>query len=46
VVRPLWLELQDETMRRLNALTLEELCSRAQRSGIAGRLARSGDFEN
>jgi len=35
VVRPVWLELQAETMRRLDALTLEDLCNRAQIAGIA-----------
>jgi Rrf2 family iron-sulfur cluster assembly transcriptional regulator len=44
VLRPLWLELQEETMRRLDALTLEDLCTRAHRAGIAGRLAAGGDF--
>jgi len=45
VLRPLWVELQDETMRRLDALTLDDLCTRAHRAGIAGRLAEGGDFE-
>jgi Rrf2 family protein len=45
VLRPLWLELQEETMRRLDALTLEDLCTRAHRAGISGRLAEAGDFE-
>ncbi len=45
VVRPLWLELQEEMMRRLDALTLEDLCTRAHRAGIAGRAAECGDFE-
>lgn len=45
VVRPLWLELQEETMRRLDALTLEDLCVRAHRAGVAGRLAQGGHFE-
>ena len=45
VVRPLWLELQDETMRRLDSLTLEDLCTRAHRAGIAGRVVEGGDFE-
>ena len=44
VLRPLWLELQDETMRRLDALTLEDLCTRAHRAGIVGRVAEGGDF--
>ena len=34
VVRPLWIELQDETMRRLDKITLEDLCRRAKRAGI------------
>ncbi len=45
VVRPLWIELQDEAMRRLDALTLEDLCSRAHRAGIEGRLAQGGNFD-
>ena len=45
VVRPLWLELQAETMNRLDALTIEELCARAHRAGIAGRTVEGGDFE-
>ncbi len=44
IVRPLWLELEEEMMRRLDALTLEELCGRARRAGIAGRIAEGGDF--
>ena len=45
VLRPLWLELQEETMRRLDALTLEDLCARAHKAGIAGRMIGGGDFE-
>ncbi len=45
VVRPIWLDLQDEMMRRLDSLTLEDLCSRAHRAGITGRSAAAGDFE-
>ena len=45
VVRPLWVELQEETMQRLDALTLDELCSRAHRAGIEGRVEQAGDFE-
>jgi Rrf2 family iron-sulfur cluster assembly transcriptional regulator len=44
VLQPLWLELQEETMRRLDALTLEDLCARAHRAGVAGRTADGGDF--
>ena len=46
VVRPLWRELDDETMQRLDGLTLEELCARAHRAGITGRVTEGGgDFE-
>ncbi len=45
VVRPLWRDLQEETMRRLDSLTLEDLCSRAHRAGIAGRTTETTDFE-
>src|SRR5579872_6259733 len=46
VVRPLWRELEEETMRRLDGLTLEDLCARAHHAGIAGRTAAGGgDFE-
>jgi DNA-binding IscR family transcriptional regulator len=45
VVRPLWLELQEEMMQRLDALTLDDLCTRAHQSGIAGRTTEFTDFE-
>jgi Rrf2 family protein len=45
VLRPLWLELQDETMRRLDALTLDDLCTRAYRAGVAGQMAQGGNFD-
>src|SRR4051794_29346416 len=38
-VRPLWIELQEETMRRLDALTLEDLCARAEQTGTEGGAA-------
>src|SRR5215467_8858933 len=44
VVRPLWVELEEETMRRLDGLTLEDLCNRAHHAGIAGRTVEGGDF--
>ena len=45
VVRPLWVELEQEMMQRLDALTLEDLCTRAHRAGIEGRVVQGGDFE-
>jgi len=46
IVRPLWLDLQQEVMQRLDSLTMEELCGRAHRAGIAGRTTEYTDFEN
>lgn len=45
IVRPLWLDLQQEMMQRLDLVTLEELCSRAHHAGIAGRASEYTDFE-
>ncbi len=44
VVRPLWAELQDEVMKRLDAVTIEELCTRAHNAGISGEYAARLDF--
>src|SRR5580692_1204394 len=39
VVRPLWSELQEELMKQLDTITIEELCTRAHKVGIAGEYA-------
>jgi Rrf2 family transcriptional regulator, iron-sulfur cluster assembly transcription factor len=44
VVRPLWLELQDEVMGRLDGITIDELCLRAHRVGVPGDYAARLDF--
>ena len=44
VVRPLWSELQDEMMRRLDQITIEDLCTRAHKVGIAGEYAARYDY--
>jgi Rrf2 family transcriptional regulator, iron-sulfur cluster assembly transcription factor len=44
VVRPLWLELQEETMRRLDGITIEDLCLRAHKAGVAGEYAARFDY--
>ena len=44
VVRPLWLELQDELMQRLDNVTIEDLCLRAHKSGVAGEFAARFDY--
>ena len=44
VVRPLWLELQEELMQRLDNVTIEDLCLRAHKAGIAGEFAARFDY--
>jgi Rrf2 family protein len=44
VVRPLWAELQEELMKRLDTVTIEDLCTRAHQAGIAGEYAARLDF--
>ncbi len=44
VVRPLWLELQEDVMRRLDETTIEELCLRAHKAGVAGEYAARFDY--
>jgi len=44
VVRPLWSELQEELMKQLDLVTIEELCMRAHKAGIAGEYASRLDF--
>ena len=34
VIRPLWTELQEEFMSRLDSVTIDELCARANDSGV------------
>jgi len=45
VVRPLWRELQAETMRKLDSITIEDLCNRARASGVASPGPPTADFE-
>jgi Rrf2 family iron-sulfur cluster assembly transcriptional regulator len=44
VVRPLWAELQNDFMRRLDSLTLDELCLRADRAGLKAESSTPPDF--
>jgi Rrf2 family transcriptional regulator, iron-sulfur cluster assembly transcription factor len=44
VVRPLWQELRDEVMARLDTVTIEDLCLRAHRVGIPGEFDAKLDF--
>ncbi len=44
VVRPLWSELQDDIMTRLDAMTIDDLCTRANEAGIVSEGRRNLDF--
>ena len=44
VVRPLWLELQNELMDRLEELTIDDLCDRAGKAGIVSEGRPNLDF--
>ena len=44
VVRPLWREVEDVAMQRLDAVTLEELCRRARDQGVENAAGTGADF--
>ena len=44
VVRPLWLELQGELIERLDAMSVDELCGRADEAGIVSEGRQNLDF--
>jgi Rrf2 family protein len=44
VVRPLWQELQDDCMTRLEATSIEDLCLRARNAGVPSETGERIDF--
>ncbi len=44
VIRPIWTEMQEEMMERLDRLTVEELCNRAREAGIRRTTPEVPDF--
>jgi Rrf2 family protein len=44
VVRPLWSEMQEEMMQKLDAVTLEDICQRARAAGIKNEGRERLDF--
>jgi Rrf2 family iron-sulfur cluster assembly transcriptional regulator len=44
VVRPLWTELQSELMARLDGITIDELCNRADAAGVISEGRQHLDF--
>ena len=44
VVRPLWLELQGDLVERLDAMSVDDLCGRADKAGIVSEGRQNLDF--
>jgi Rrf2 family protein len=44
VIRPLWSDLQEEMMKRLDEISIDELCLKAHRSGIVSEVTQKMDF--
>ena len=44
VVRPLWLEAQQEMLERFDKLTIEQLCNQARKMEIASEAVKVPDF--
>ena len=44
VVRPIWVEMQTEMMKRFEAMTIEDLCRRAREQDIEREVADAPDF--
>jgi len=44
VLMPIWNELEDEAIRRLDDITIEDLCRTAREAGIEGRGPSKPDF--
>ena len=44
VVRPVWREMQDEFMTRLDTITLDDLCNRARTAGVETAVKATSDF--
>jgi len=44
VIHPMWSDLQEEIMKRLDGITIDELCMSAHRAGILSEVAQKMDF--
>lgn len=44
VVRPMWEELQEEVMQKLDAITIDDLCTKAWNGGIGSEAEDRMDF--
>lgn len=44
VVRPMWQELQEDLMQRLDAISIDDLCMKAWRDGVGSEAEEKMDF--
>jgi Rrf2 family iron-sulfur cluster assembly transcriptional regulator len=44
VLMPIWHELEEEALKRLDSITIEDLCRKAREAGIASRRQPAPDF--
>lgn len=44
VVRPMWADIQGQVMAKLDKLTIDELCAKAEKAGIVSEGRKSLDF--
>jgi Rrf2 family protein len=44
VLRPLWNELEEEALARLDAISIEDLCRTARKAGVDSTARKSADF--
>jgi Rrf2 family protein len=44
VIRPMWAEQQEEIMRRLDGISIDDLCMKAYQSGIVSEVMQKMDF--
>lgn len=44
VIRPMWNDLQEEIMQRLDSITIDDLCMRSYKHGIASEAQQKLDF--
>ncbi|WP_445680547.1 RrF2 family transcriptional regulator [Radicibacter daui] len=44
VVRPIWIDMQDECLKKLDDITIEDLCVKAHQAGIASETQQVLDY--
>ncbi|MTJ82511.1 MAG: Rrf2 family transcriptional regulator [Telmatospirillum sp.] len=44
VIRPMWGELQEDIMKRLDGISIDDLCMKSYRAGIVSEVAQKMDF--